>query len=82
MITREDINGWKKYGKTKKATHLIVVCDTFEYEDYPVYVRKEQNVREVEKRFHGENMQQVMEIYCYKYSFDDQSHDHRTFRYE
>lgn len=31
---------WLAQGKRLKATHLIVVCDTYDYEDYPVFVRK------------------------------------------
>lgn len=29
--TIEEIKEWIKRGKKEKATHLIVVCDTFEY---------------------------------------------------
>ena len=36
--TRNEIRGWLKRGQRQKATHVIVVCDTFDHEDYPVYI--------------------------------------------
>lgn len=34
--TKEELREWIKRGKSAKATHMIVVCDTFDHEDYPV----------------------------------------------
>lgn len=61
--TKADIEGWLVSAKEEKATHLIVVCDSFDYEDYPVYVLKGQDVRKVVESYHGKNMQRVMEVY-------------------
>lgn len=44
--TLEDLHRWFREGVRQKATHMIVACDTFDYEDYPIYVSKEQDVRE------------------------------------
>ena len=35
---KEAIERWIKDAKEKGATHIISVCDTFEWEDYPVHV--------------------------------------------
>ncbi len=43
-ISRADIKRWFRNGKKNGATHMIVVCDTFDYEDYPVYVEKGESV--------------------------------------
>lgn len=67
--TREDIRGWFRAGVASGATHLIVVCDTFEWEDYPVYVggtapgARTGDVREIAEEYRGKNMQRVMEVY-------------------
>lgn len=36
--TREDIVRWFEEGVKQDATHLIVVCDRFSYEDFPDYI--------------------------------------------
>jgi hypothetical protein len=70
--TIEDLKAWFEEGKAKKATHMIVVCDTFDYEDFPIYVRAGEDVGvELTKR-NGQNMQKVMEVYSYKKPFDQQ----------
>lgn len=47
--TRKDIDGWldKLYDPPRFYTHMIVFCDTWDYDNYPVYVGKEENVSEV-----------------------------------
>ena len=53
---------WIKKGREKNATHIVVVCGTFDYEDYPVYVDQTQDVSEVRAKYHLKNMQRVMEV--------------------
>lgn len=75
--TREEISTWFDAGVEEGATHMIVVCDTFDFEDYPVYVTAEQNVQEmIEKR--GE-MQSIMEVYNLKMDKEKQLAEHRAF---
>lgn len=80
MISTNNIKLWIK-DAPKKATHMIVVCDTFDYEDYPVYVMKGQNVYEVQANYTGKNMQRVMEVYNLKKSIKKQLDEHRSFNY-
>lgn len=44
-------------------THVIIVCDTFDHEDYPVYVKAGESVKERFAHYNGPNMQRVMEVY-------------------
>lgn len=60
--TKEDIRGWRKRGEELGATHLIVVCDTFDWDDYPVFVMKNECPRKKIKEYNGVNMQKIMEI--------------------
>lgn len=80
MISLDDISAWFDEGVASGATHLIVVCDTFDWEDYPVYVKKGEHVREVEARYRG-NMQQVMEVYNLKLDKKMQLAEFRSFHY-
>ena len=62
--TKADIVRWVREGAAKKdVTHVLIVCDTFDYEDYPVYVGNRQDVREVAKANDGPNMTRLMEVY-------------------
>lgn len=71
--SKEDIRRWLNHGKESGATHMIVVCDTYDHENYPVYVMPDENVRERSKEFDGRNMQTIMEVYSYKHDLEKQN---------
>ena len=79
--TKQDIEEWFKQGVREKATHMIVVCDTFDWDDYPVYVKKGDDVRTEQAKRNGANMQQVMEVYNLKKPMDKQMKEGRCFSY-
>jgi hypothetical protein len=70
--TVEDLKEWYAQAKKEKATYMIVVCDTFDHEDYPVYVKKGEDIHERVANYNGPNMQRIMEVYCMKKPFDKQ----------
>lgn len=82
--TRQDISSWFDAGVAKKATHMIVVCDTYDHEDYPVYVSSNESVHKVYEAHNEVNMQRVMEVYSFseKYTKDGQMNERRAFRYD
>lgn len=81
--TRKDIREWLKRGKEKGATHMIVVCDTFDYDDYPVYVGTCQDVRKVAREYNNySKMSKVMEVYSYNHDLEEQIAEHRAFNYD
>ena len=64
MATKAEIAQWFEQGKkNSENTHMIVVCDTFNYEDYPVYVKNGESVQKIEDQCNRESMQKVMEVY-------------------
>jgi len=77
-----DTLAWLKRGKKEKATHLIVVCDTFEHDDYPVFVKAGQNVREVYTEYSSNNMQRVMEVYAIHADWDQQLKTGRVLNFD
>jgi hypothetical protein len=79
--TTAGIRKWLEYGKENGATHLIVVCDTYDYTDYPVYVSPGEDVREVAEKHRDKNMQRVMEIYNLAEDWEDQLDEPRAFHY-
>jgi hypothetical protein len=80
--TKQDIENWFNLALKDKATHMIVVCDTFEYEDYPVFVYPDEDVSQVVKKYDGRNMQRVMELYSMKLDKASQIAERRAFHYE
>ena len=79
MTTREDIRGWLTQGKEQGSTHVIVMCDTFDHEDYPVFVEPGEDARD--KAPKG-NMQRIMECYSLSLPFDEQLDEHRAHNWD
>lgn len=44
MTTQSEISGWFDRGVNYKATHMVVVVDDFDHEDYPVYARVDETL--------------------------------------
>lgn len=63
--TMEVIKGWIARGKANKQSFLIVMCDTYDFDDYPVFVEGDEKAcqEEYDTRNRGGNMQTVMEVY-------------------
>ena len=91
--TKDEIIRWLKQGKAMGATHLIIICDTFDWEDYPVFVLPNQNVRSKAGEygrndstglptFPNKNMQKVMEVYSLSHDLDSQLNEYRVFHFD
>lgn len=78
---RAEIREWFLRGVKEKATHMIVVCDTFDHEDYPVFVKSNEDVRARESEYNGKNMQRVMEVYNLRMEIEYQLNQMRAFNY-
>jgi hypothetical protein len=78
--SREDISRWFDQGSRQKATHLIVVCDTFDHEDYPVFVQGAQECLDRYNELDGRNMQRVMEVYDLRQPKAPQMDERRAMR--
>ncbi len=79
--TTQEIRRWCKDGINANKTHMIVVCDSFDYEDYPVFVSADEDSREVASHYKGQNMQRVMEVYNLKMDIEAQLLEGRVFNY-
>ena len=79
--SRMDIKGWFDRGRREGATHMIVVCDTFDWEDYPVMIPPDRDVRKMYDLFNGKNMQKVIEVYNLSMDSDAQMSEYRAFHF-
>jgi hypothetical protein len=79
MTTLTEISDWVVNGKRDKHTHLLVVCDTFDWEDYPVYADGDEDCKAKYKHYNGNDMQRVMEVYDLRTDTDVQLKELRSF---
>lgn len=55
------IESWLGREKAAESDYMLVICDTFDYEDYPVFVSKGDLHEALEQ--YSKNMQRVIEVY-------------------
>lgn len=80
--SRAEVQMWFQEGTRQQASHMVVICDTYDYEDYPAYITAS-NPEEAEaaaERKNG-NMQKVMEVYNLSKDMQDQLNRRRCFEY-
>jgi hypothetical protein len=81
MTTQSDIREWLDRRK-ESHTHMIVVCDTFDHEDFPVFVEKGEDIHERVKYYsNSERMTRVMEVYNLGIPLTEQLAQERAFNY-
>lgn len=82
MTTKEEIREWLQKGIGKGYSHMIVACDTFDHCDFPVYVEKDQDVREVAHQYSNpDRCLRLMEVYSYYLSLEAQLNESRVMNY-
>lgn len=59
--TKKQIGSWFQRGVSDGARWMIIICDKFDWEDYPVYCKTEQDA--VARMKDPGDMQKVMECY-------------------
>lgn len=59
-MTDQDVERWTETAREKGATHVIVVCDSFSYEDYPVYIMPGESLKDKRSEYDGKSMQRVV----------------------
>lgn len=82
--SKEQLAAWFDEGKAKGATHMIVVCDTYDHEDYPVFIMPGESIREKYQRYADgkESMQRVMEVYSLGKDKESQLSEYRAFHFD
>ena len=75
-VTKEDISNWFDIGIKQQASHLIVVCDTFNHDDYPVFTNTDDEC--LARYKNPGKMQRVMEVYDLTADKSEQMCEHRA----
>ena len=78
--TKQELMGWYDAGKLSASTHMIVACDTYDHENYPVYVQQHEDVKAELERIRSQDMTSVDEVYSYnpKYTKEFQFSENRA----
>jgi hypothetical protein len=71
MTSKLQLNDWFDKGVKDSKEFMIIVCDTFDWEDYPVYCM-ESDFKTVYKSHNRVNMQKIMEVYDLSMDKNDQ----------
>lgn len=77
-VTMYDIREWLQIGLEEDVTHMVVVCDAFNYKDYPRFVKPDENIDKVLEDINNQNMQKVVEIYSYAKNLESQIKESRS----
>lgn len=91
--TKHQIYQWLIDGDRQHATHVIIVCDSFDWEDYPVFVAPQEDARTVANQYGAndcygfptlvnKNMQKVMEVYSLSGDWNAQLNEFRAFHFD
>ena len=79
--TINELKDWFVKGQNTGATHMIIICDTWDWIDKPIYVTSEQDARQ-EFIKHKENaFTKVMEVYNLKKDINNQLNKHRAMEF-
>lgn len=76
--SRQDISDWFELGVKESKTHMLVVCDMFDYEDYPVYVSDGESAEDKANEYQHKSMQKVMEVYDLRMDKTEQMKEFRA----
>lgn len=79
VASLSDISEWFDSGKKSGHHYMIIVCDTFDWEDYPVYTGEVDFWTKYGKFVSGAEMQKVMEVYNLKLDKMEQLNQDRVF---
>lgn len=75
--TRDDLSSWFDRGKESNHRYMVIVCDTYDWDDYPVFCNDKE---EAENRVKNPGeMQKIMEVYDLNADKEVQMNMHRAY---
>jgi len=79
--TKDDIRRWVENSKSQNYDYVIIVCDQYDWSDFPVPVM-EKDFEEAYKANTGQhNACKIMEVYDLKLDIESQLNERRAFHY-
>jgi len=81
MTTKLELRAQFELGKRNGCSYLVMVCDQFEWEDYPVYVDADEDIFDCISYYRHSPMQQIMGVYDLNQDRDEQLNSPCNFRH-
>lgn len=72
----EDLRNWFRHGAASGHRYMIVLCDTYDWEDYSKYADSRQGAQEIVDN--PGDMTRVMEVYDLEASMETQLAEYRA----
>ncbi len=60
--SRNDVDRWISIARENKSEFIISICDTWDYEDYPVYCDDIEELRKRYTEYAAKDMQKINEV--------------------
>lgn len=79
MTSEAQISAWFDRGKKDGNAYMLVVCDSWDYSDYPAYIKDAAEFPAAKARA-TTNMQRLMEVYDLNADKAEQLAEHRCHR--
>lgn len=77
--TREEISRWFDDGVVDGASHMLIICDTWDFDDFPVYVVGDTAARVAYHEYRQKEHYRVMEVYNLRLPKEVQMAERRAF---
>jgi hypothetical protein len=77
--TRDDIQGWLLRAKANGAAYVIVACDTYDWDDYPIEVGPDDDFYKKYANVDGRDMQRIVEVYDLSLDLGAQLNERRAY---
>ena len=79
MTSKKTIGRWLIQGREKGIySHMLVLTDTFDYTDYPIYCENRKAVENEIEFANTKELTKIMEVYNYSLSLKKQLDEHRV----
>lgn len=76
-VTRESLRRWFDEGRERGKGYMVIMCDTFDWSDYPVYCDAEDY--EASCAHHVGAMGRIMEVYDLRMDRESQLKQYRAY---
>lgn len=77
---KSTLREWFEKGVERGKTHMVVFCDTFDFEDFPVYCESAEAAREIHEAPRA-SMETIEEIYNLSGDMEEQLATRRCFEF-
>ena len=62
MTTKAEVQAWVDEAKTLNMPYVVVVCDCFDYSDFPVFCKNYERAQAVVVEYMNKELHRVMEL--------------------